>query len=401
MRANLPSAVWWLGACQCVFWGVLYYGFSVVLVPIERDLGASRAAVAGAFSLGLLVMALVAPTVGRALDRGQGAALVRASAALAVVGLVVAAAATALPALYLAWFLLGLAMAGLLYETAFALVIRTFDDASRRLRALAAITVMGGLASTVFLPALGWLTQHVGWRMTLAIGAVAVATAALAMHLRVLPAFPQTPVHASAAQARASRRTPRFLGLASVFVTATLTALAVTTLLVAWLTERGVSSTVAATVLAMLGLAQLPGRVWLLGERRALSPATLTTLALLLQATGVAGIALASTPLAAAMWVAVMGLGAGLHTLARPLLVQQLYGSAHSGYWNGQLARAQGFGRAFGPVLAVALADRTSVPFVLLAASAALLALVPVAYRLVRDPAPIHESPSLVDETSP
>jgi MFS family permease len=400
MSAALRRAVWWLGACQCVFWGVLYYGFAVVLAPIERDLGAPRTAVAGAFSLGLLVMALAAPAVGRALDRGEGARLVRAAAVLAVAGLAVAASATSLPSLYAAWALLGLAMAALLYESAFALVIRAIDDAPSRMRALAAVTVLGGLASTMFLPILGWLTQHFGWRAALACGAAAVAVAALAMHLIVLPALPQEFAAPPASQARPSRRERRFVGLLLVFVVATLAALAVTTLLVAWLTGRGVSGTTAATVLAMLGIAQLPGRVWLLGARRGLSPAMLTRMPLLLQAAGLAGLAFAPGPLAAAACVALMGLGAGLHTLARPWLVQRLYGVAASGYWNGQLARVQGFGRAFGPVLAVALAERTSVPFVLLAASAALLALLPVAHWLASDSAVLHQPASLAEETS-
>ena len=126
----------------------------------------------------------------------------------------------------------------------------------------------------------------------------------------------------------------------------------------------------------------------------------LAILPLALQSAGLACLAFAPGPLAAASCVAVMGLGAGLHTLARPWLVQRLYGVAEAGFWNGQVARAQGFGRALGPVLAVALADRTSVPFVLLAASACLLALVPVAQWLVREREAVPEPAPLVEETS-
>lgn len=45
--------------------GMLYYGFSVLLLPMVSELHSSRAVVAGAFSLGLLVMALAAPQIGR------------------------------------------------------------------------------------------------------------------------------------------------------------------------------------------------------------------------------------------------------------------------------------------------------------------------------------------------
>ena len=48
-RANLA-----LGIGQLVNWGVLYYAFGVLMVPLERDLGVGRSVVAGAFSLALL-----------------------------------------------------------------------------------------------------------------------------------------------------------------------------------------------------------------------------------------------------------------------------------------------------------------------------------------------------------
>jgi hypothetical protein len=48
-----------LGLTEMTSWGVLYYAFGVFLVPIEQDLGWSRAAMAGAFSLALLLSGMV------------------------------------------------------------------------------------------------------------------------------------------------------------------------------------------------------------------------------------------------------------------------------------------------------------------------------------------------------
>ena len=61
-----------LGIGQCVNWGVLYYAFAVLLLPVERDLAVARWVVAGAFSLALLTSAGLAPTIGRWSDRGGG-----------------------------------------------------------------------------------------------------------------------------------------------------------------------------------------------------------------------------------------------------------------------------------------------------------------------------------------
>ncbi|MCS7255642.1 MAG: MFS transporter, partial [Thermomicrobium sp.] len=44
-----------LALTETVSWGILYYGFAVFLVPMEREFGWSRASLTGAFSLALLV----------------------------------------------------------------------------------------------------------------------------------------------------------------------------------------------------------------------------------------------------------------------------------------------------------------------------------------------------------
>lgn len=389
MPARLRQAVWCLGACQCVFWGVLYYGFSVALVPVERELGAPQLWIAGAFSSGLLVMALLAPTVGRALDRGRGAAVTRIGAALAVLGLLALSQITSTWQLLAAWVVLGLAMAALLYESAFALVIRAVPDPVQRLHALAAVTIFGGLASTVFLPVLGLVTAHAGWRTAQLASAIAVLLAAIAMERWVLPRLPQhASVAALPASPRASRRTRRFLVLVASFVTATISAMAVTTLLIPLMVERAVPDHLAALALAALGVAQLPGRLWMLHSGTQPSVRTLAAWPLLLQAFGLLGIAMSTSIVGAALAVALFGVGAGLNTIARPWLVQRLYGSPDAGFWNGQLARAQGFGRALGPVLAVALAMVSSASAVMVSLGLLLLLLAPAGAALLGDARP-------------
>ena len=102
----------------------------------------------------MVTSAWLAPRVGRALDRGQGASVLRIGLAAALAGLVVLALWRDAWALFAGWSLVGVAMSALLYEPAFALVQRAVADPGERLRALAAVTVMGGFASTIFLPLL-------------------------------------------------------------------------------------------------------------------------------------------------------------------------------------------------------------------------------------------------------
>src|SRR2546427_12437396 len=72
-----------LSVTETVTWGIVYYGFPVFLRPMEEDLGASRVAVTGAFSVGLGVSALAALPVGRWIDRHGGRAVMTIGSFLA------------------------------------------------------------------------------------------------------------------------------------------------------------------------------------------------------------------------------------------------------------------------------------------------------------------------------
>lgn len=382
MSGDQQRAIWWLGACQCLLWGVLYYSFPVLLLPLQRDLGLSQTAVAGAFSLALLGSALVAPAVGRRFDSGQAIWLIRLGVALALAGAFLIAGAQSTVALYPGWLLLGLAMALLLYEPAFALVIRAVADDHQRLRALAMVTVLGGLASTLSLPTLALLIEAHGWRYAVLACAAGVLLGAWILETRVLPGLPAS---AQAPAQRAPARLPWPAGLRLlmlVFASGTLATMALITLLVPLLIERGQSPTLAATILGVFGLAQLPGRLWLWRGQRAPSTASLQQLPIILQAAGLLVVGVTHAWWLVVTGVLLFGLGTGLQTLVRPWLVQRLYGAAAAGLWNGEVARIQGFARAAGPFLAAAAATQLSMATVLAALGGLVLLTLPLARRL-------------------
>jgi MFS family permease len=387
MENQQRRAVWLLGGCQCVLWGTLYYSFSVLLVPMESDLGLTRAAVAGAFSVGLCAMAVAAPAIGRALDAGNAARVTRLGAGLAVAGLSTAALAHSAPVLYAGWACIGIAMAMLLYESAFALVTKAMPLDYERLRALATVTVMGGLASTIFLPTLSLVIDRWDWRAAVWLCAGAVMAAAAVMERHVLPHLPPDNNGAPKRESSGEPWPQHLARLVFVFSTGTLAAMALTTLLIPLMVERGTPPGVAAVILAGLGLAQLPGRIWLLRGHQTANFRALNTGPIYLQATGLF-IVVASH---AAGWVAIgvltFGLGAGLHTLARPWMIQSLYGTARAARWNGEVARSQGFARATGPVLAAA-ASQWMGSAAVLAAAGGLLALTIISARTI--PVPPH-----------
>ncbi len=66
-RGLLPG----LAVTETVSWGICFYGFAVLLPPMERDLGWSRATLVGAFTIAVIVSGFAAFPVGRWLDRGS------------------------------------------------------------------------------------------------------------------------------------------------------------------------------------------------------------------------------------------------------------------------------------------------------------------------------------------
>src|SRR6185369_2667930 len=97
----------------------------VFLASMEADLGGSRVAITGAFTVGLAVAALAALPVGRWLDRRGPWGLMTAGSCLGAALTVAWSQVHGVTGLYVIWSLMGLALVATLYEPAFVLVIRT------------------------------------------------------------------------------------------------------------------------------------------------------------------------------------------------------------------------------------------------------------------------------------
>jgi MFS family permease len=178
-----------LGITETASWGILYYAFTVFVTPMEAELGWSRAAITGAFSLALLVSGAAAVPAGHWLDR-HGPRLLMTLGSCAATLLVLAwAAAGDLAAFYLTWAGIGVAMAAVLYEPAFATVAVWFDR--RRTQALAVLTLIAALASTIYVPLAAWLVQAQGWRSALVTLALVLGATTIAPHALLLRRRPE------------------------------------------------------------------------------------------------------------------------------------------------------------------------------------------------------------------
>lgn len=139
-----------LSTVQVVSWGVLYYAFAALQSSITAKTGWSSVAVTGAFSLSQFVAGGVGIWVGRHIDDVGPRKVMTAASLVALPGMLAVALAPNLTMFYLGWGLVGVAMAGTQYPPAFAAL--THWGGVRRVRALTTVTLVAGLASTMFAP---------------------------------------------------------------------------------------------------------------------------------------------------------------------------------------------------------------------------------------------------------
>ena len=154
-----------LGVSQIVSWGTLVYSFPLLAEPTMWEFSLGKADVYLLASMSLVVAALVAYPVGVLIDRGHGRTVMGMGSVLAGLGFLVWSQVQAAWQLYPVFLLLGLVQAMTLYDAAFAVVARLSGADARR--AITALTLWGGFASTALVPVAQLLLDTYGWRGTL------------------------------------------------------------------------------------------------------------------------------------------------------------------------------------------------------------------------------------------
>ena len=329
-----------LGVTETVSWGVLYYAFSVFVTPTSTEFGWSRAQIAGAFSLALVLSGVSGLFVGRWLD-DHGPRALMTCGSVAAAGLVIGwSQARDLVSFYLVWALIGVTMATVLYGPALATITVWFRR--RRARALTVLTLMAGLASTIFIPLAAWLVAVQGRRGALVTLAVILAVATIVPHavfLRRRPgdlglAVDGTPIDVPAAHPpelsaslREALRQPTFKWIALAFALHAL-GVGVPVHLVAYLGDRGYSLSFAAAATGAIGAAQVFGRLFFAPLEGRLAPRTLSLLIYAGQPLAFLVLLLVPTVAGVVLFVLIFGAARGMETLVRSTLTAGLYGPA-------------------------------------------------------------------------
>lgn len=398
-----------LGLCvtQIVSWGVLYYAFPVLSTTITADTGWSLTTISAAFSAALVVSALVGIPVGKVLDRRGPRAVMTAGSVLAAVSVALIATAPTLALFTAGWLLAGAAMAGVLYQPAFAALTRWYGPQS--LGALATVTLVAGLASTVFAPLTAALNTYLGWRSTYLLLGAGLLVVTVPLHFTVLRrSWPADNHHDHADTTTrdynaAVVRTSEFRLLTVGLTLASLAMYSALINLIPLLLERGVSASWAAWALGLGGLGQVAGRFGYTLTAHRLTVRTSTAAVFGLSAASIAALAFLPGPLAVIIALAVLaGVARGISTLLHATAVTDRWGPRSYGQLSGILSAPVVLASALAPLAGAGLATVTGsypMTYAGLAAMAALGAVLltasaPNTGRGVASPSALATSPT-------
>jgi MFS family permease len=342
-----------LGIAQIISWGSLFYPIAVLAADIRRDLHISEIAVFGSFTVGLFVSGLAAPAAGRFVDTRGGRFTLTGGSALGAVALAVLAMAQGTAWLVAGFALAGLAMAGCLYDPAFATLHGISGTAYRK--AVTALTLFGGFASTVFWPLSQFLLDGYGWRTAFGVYSALNLFVCVPLHLWILPPgpgkVPHEPAHSDGGAVPRPAKPAVFVWLATALAMAAFLSSALSAHVIGLLTSSGLTARDAVLVSSLIGPMQVAGRVAEFAFAQHLRPLTVGTLAF-----GLFAAALLVLTQVHGLWIAALafagmyGWSNGVMTIVRGTVPGELFGHRQFGALLGRLARPQFVAKAIAPL---------------------------------------------------
>lgn len=353
------GTVFALSLGQLCGWAFLYFGFTSFVLPMRQAFGWSEPELMGAFTIGLGVWGLASYAVGAAVDRGRGRAVMTWGAVVAGAGFLVWSQAGTLPVVYVAWALIGAAMAMLLYEPAFSILAKRFPGRYRS--AIGTLTLFGGFGSTLSFTLVAWLIARFEWRVALMlIGAVMVLVVA-PLHAWALRGNPDeagmpggTARHddpADDATLREALGHGAFWLLTATFTLYAFAAAGIWAHMMPALAAKGQTAAQALQVVVWFGPAQVLGRLAFLGLGSRVPARALGIVVFAALTVSLTIFALAEQTWALLIFAVLFGVANGLVTIVRGGIVPDYFGREHIGRISGAMSGITLVTRAFAPLV--------------------------------------------------
>jgi predicted MFS family arabinose efflux permease len=323
-------AVWALALGQTLGYACFFYIFAALVLVWQRELPWGSGVLALGPFLSITTTAVLSPKIGRWVDRGYALRLMGGGTVLGGLALVLLAVAWH-PVVYLLAFVgLGAAASATLYEVCFALMIRHFGEGARS--PITKVTLVAGLASTLAFPAGAALADAFGWRGAVCSAVAVVLAVMLPLQLWGASVLgggraghgQRTEVPASWASILAR---PGVIGLMLLFALLNLNHWMLVSLMRPLLSDMGVPDGRAVAVAALVGPAQVVGRIALMAAGTRLHTGVATLFTVVAMVAGPVMLALSGGGAVPVFGFAVaQGAAMGILTILRPLLVAKVNG---------------------------------------------------------------------------
>lgn len=373
---------------ETVIWAAIFYSFPALVLHWQEEFGWSATSTMGAFSLALALQGLAAPHVGRLIDRGGAPLAMTLGTVGALLGLAALTQVATLWQFYAVWAWLGLMMAATLYDPAFSIVTRA--RAARARTAITAITLAAGFASTLAYPLTAAVTVSGGWRAAIWVLAALVLALVLPLHHLAATrleaeARARDPATVAPPPVTRAMGRPGFWPLGLGFALTALGAAILLTNLLPMMDALGVPGDLAILAASTIGPAQVAGRIvlTLAGARAAARTVTLGAF-LFISGAALAMGAASALPALALVFAVSLGVGNGVISILRPVVIREVMGDAGFGESAGAVARLSLLAFALAPGLGAGLADAVGYGAVLALCAAAPLAGATLLKRLPR-----------------
>ena len=349
----------------------VWYAYSVVLVALLHEYGWSRSVLAGAFSIFTLVHGAVNPVIGTLCDR------LRPLGLMALGGVALGLALWADSYIAAPWHLYvffgvftAIAVAAAGWIPAIVQVQREFQD--KLGLAIGIVSAGVGVGMLLVVPLTQFLIDAYGWRTAFRVLAAVCVLWIVPSSLFILRRKP-TPRHApkfAAAAARDSptstatlgeavRGAPFWLMLAAFFF-GNICSQTMHVHQVAYLVDLGVSAMIAASVVGVVGVSSIAGKIgggWLSDrfERELVYVGGITIMVAAMAA--LAALAAAPAPWAIYGYAVLLGVGYSATASLIPAMVSDRFGGRHFGTIVGVGLMGSAAGSAVGPWMAGYLFD--------------------------------------------
>jgi len=360
MSSGKTVVVTALGTTQTLAWASSYYLPAILGAPIATALHLPIAAFFGVFSGAMLLSGMLAPRVGRVIDRHGGRAMMAASSVVLAGGLAMLGLVQGLAGLCAAWLVLGVGTAMGLYAPAFATLSRLYGLDARG--PITGITLFAGFASTIGWPLSAFMLDHYGWREACFVWAGLNLFLCLPVNWLLIPTAPAElpmPRPLATDNAASSAGAPRgtMLILAFFFAATRFVSGALAAHLPRLLEGAGASAVAAIAAGALVGPAQVGARVFEFSLLRRFHPLIPARVAVLMHPVGAAVMAVLG-PVGISFFAVLHGAGNGMLTIASGTLPLALFGPAGYGKRTGVLAVPTRIAESAAPFIFGLLIDR-------------------------------------------